>query len=175
LDRAVIEQARSGDRDAFATIVHERMESVYRLSLAILGDEADARDATQETFVATWRRLASLRDIDRFDAWFQRIAVNAARMTLRGRRRRQVREIASEDVARRAGIDPTTTTNDADRLGRAIAELSVDQRTILALHHLEGQGLAEIANVLGIPVGTAKSRLFSARRKLERTLAEADR
>ncbi len=175
LDRAVIELARGGDSDAFATIVHERLESVYRLSLAILGDEADARDATQETFVAAWRRMSSLRDVERFDAWFQRIAVNAARMTLRGRRRRQVREIASEDVARQAGIDAIATTDDAGRLGRAMADLSVDQRTILALHHLDGQGLAEIAEVLGIPVGTAKSRLFSARRRLEKALVEADR
>ena len=129
--------------------------------------------------------MASLREIDRFDAWLQRIAVNAARMTLRGRRRRQVREIASEDVARlggpgvEAGVqggDSARTASDADRLGRAMARLSIDQRTILALHHLEGQGLAEIAGVLGIPVGTVKSRLFTARRELEKALgAEADR
>ena len=61
--------------------------------------------------------------------------------------------------------------SDADRLGAAMARLSADQRTLLALHHLEGRGLDEIASALGIPVGTAKSRLFTARRALEKALA----
>ncbi len=184
MDRGVIERARGGDPDAFEAIVRERMDAVYRLSLAIVGDEADARDAAQETFVNAWRRIASLREVDRFDAWLQRIAVNSARMTLRGRRRRQVREIASDDVIRRAsaagagvsGPDAGRAHDDAGRLARALADLTVDQRTLLALHHLEGQGLPEIAEVLRIPVGTVKSRLFTARRALERALAgETDR
>lgn len=180
MDRALVEQARGGDSDAFEAIVRSRIDAVYRLSLAILGDEADARDATQETFVAAWRRIATLRDADKLDAWLQRIAVNAARMTLRGRRRRSVREIPSDDVARLSEIgvadgpaveDSGQASDDADRLGRAMAGLTVEQRTILALHHLEGKGLAELADVLGIPVGTVKSRLFTARRALEQALA----
>ncbi len=189
LDRALVEQARRGDIDAFETIVRSRIDAVYRLSFAILGDEADARDATQETFVAAWRRIGSVRDLDRFDAWLQRIAVNAARMALRGRRRRLVREIPSDDVVRLAAATPAERSagldgieaagdraSDGDRLGRAMGRLSLDQRTILALHHLEGHGLDEIAATLGIPVGTAKSRLFTARRALAAALAaEADR
>jgi len=184
LDPAIVERARGGDGEAFAAIVRDRMDAVYRLSLAILDDDADARDATQETFVAAWRQIRSLREVDRFDAWLQRIAVNRARMTLRGRRRRQVREIASDDVARLAADGDVamssggapTADDDGERVGRAMARLSVDQRTILALHHLEGHGLAEIADVLGIPVGTVKSRLFTARRELERAMvAEAAR
>ena len=79
--------------------MHARIDAIYRLSFAIVGDEADARDVTQETFIAAWRRFRELRDPDRFDAWLQRIAVNAARMTLRARGRRRVREIPSGDVA----------------------------------------------------------------------------
>lgn len=177
MDRALVEQARGGDSDAFEAIVRSRIDAVYRLSLAILGDEADARDATQETFVAAWRRIASLRDVDRFDAWLQRIAVNAARMTLRGRRRRLVREIPSADMNAVAGPVPQERPpSDADRLGAAMARLSSDQRTLLALHHLEDRGLEEIAAVLGIPIGTVKSRLFTARRALENALStEAER
>ncbi len=193
VDRALVERARSGDPDAFETIVRSRIDAVYRLSLAILGDEADARDATQEAFVAAWRRIASVRDLDRFDAWLQRVAVNAARMGLRGRRRRLVREIPTEDVARvgatltagrTATLDGREATGagggdvraDGARLHRALGRLTFDQRTILALHHLEGRGLEEIAATLGIPVGTAKSRLFTARRSLGAALAaEADR
>jgi RNA polymerase sigma-70 factor (ECF subfamily) len=176
LDRALVEQARGGDRDAFEAIVRSRIDAVYRLNLAILGDEADASDATQETFVAAWRRIASLRDADKFEAWLQRIAVNAARMTLRGRRRRRVREIPSADVVAGAGrAAAESPPSDADRLGAAMASLGADQRTLLALHHLEGRGLDEIAAALGVPVGTAKSRLFTARRALAKALAaEAD-
>jgi RNA polymerase sigma factor (sigma-70 family) len=175
LDRALVEQARGGDSDAFEAIVRSRIDAVYRLSLAILGDEADARDSTQETFVAAWRRIALLRDADRFDAWLQRIAINAARMTLRGRRRRSVREIPSDEVrSTERDLEPDRPP-DGERLGRAMHALSVDQRTILALHHLDGRGLEEIAELLKIPVGTAKSRLYAARRALERALAtEAD-
>jgi RNA polymerase sigma-70 factor, ECF subfamily len=176
LDRAQVEQARRGDVLAFEAIVRSRIDAVYRLSLAILGDEADARDATQETFVAAWRRIASLRDPDRFDAWLQRIAVNAARMTLRGRRRRRVREISSDLLTAAVHEASGPKAPDAERLGAAMERLSPDQRAILALHHLEGQGLDEIAEALGIPVGTTKSRLFTARRALEKALAaEADR
>lgn len=175
MDRALVEQARGGDSDAFEAIVRSRIDAVYRLSLAILGDEADARDATQETFVAAWRRIASLRDADKFEAWLQRIAVNAARMALRGRRRRLVREIPNADViAAAGGAEAEAQPSDADRLGAAMASLSVDQRTLLALHHLDGRRLDEIAGLLKIPVGTAKSRLFTARRALEKALASED-
>ena len=93
------------------------MDAVYRLSFAILGDEADARDAAQETFVAAWRQLPRLRDADRFDAWLQRVAVNAARMTLRSRGRRRVREIPAVQVA--ALVDTAVAPADADRSRRA--------------------------------------------------------
>src|SRR3954447_11458790 len=90
IDRSLIDRARNGDLDAFESIVRARMDAVYRLTSAILGNEADARDAAQETFVAAWRQLARLRDPERLDAWLQRVAVNASRMTLRSRNRRRV-------------------------------------------------------------------------------------
>jgi RNA polymerase sigma-70 factor (ECF subfamily) len=171
LDRSLIDRARSGDLDAFESIVRARMDAVYRLTAAILGDEADARDAAQETFLAAWRELPKLRDPERFDAWLQRVAVNASRMSLRARGRSRVREIPSSQVvalaSHAAGSGPEA---DAARLDVALRQLDVDQRAILVLHHLEGRPLAEIAEVLDIPVGTAKSRLFHARRALETAL-----
>ena len=172
LDRSLVDRARSGDLGAFELIVRARMDAVYRLTAAILGDEADARDAAQETFVAAWRELPKLRDPERIDAWLQRIAVNASRMTLRARGRRRVREIPSSQVvalANHAAADHGPEA-DAARLDVALRRLDVDQRAILVLHHLEGRPLAEIAEVLEIPVGTAKSRLFHARRALETAL-----
>jgi RNA polymerase sigma-70 factor (ECF subfamily) len=172
LDRSLIDRARNGDLDAFETIVRARMDAVYRLTSAILGDEADARDAAQETFVLAWRELPRVRDSDKFEAWLQRVAVNAARMTLRARGRRRVREIPSSQVdalAGRAAADDGAVA-DAARLDAALVMLPVDQRAILVLHHLDGRPLVELATILDIPVGTAKSRLFAARRALEAAL-----
>ena len=147
------------------------MDAVYRLTLAIVGNEADASDATQDAFVAAWRQIGSLRDADRLDAWLSRIAVNSARMLARGRRRRSVREIPglapeTMDVPSPVGDPGGHLADDARSLGAALEHLSPDQRTILALHHLDGRGIGEIASILQIPEGTVKSRLFAARRAL---------
>lgn len=81
MDGKLVERARAGDADAFDQLVRERLDAVYMLALGILGEAADARDATQEAFVAAWRKLPTLRDVDRFDAWLDRITVNASDVT----------------------------------------------------------------------------------------------
>jgi RNA polymerase sigma-70 factor, ECF subfamily len=152
------------------------MDAVYRLSFAILGDEADARDAAQDTFVTAWRQIGRLREADRFDAWLQRIAVNAARMTHRARRRRGVREIPSSRIAAFEGLPATATPPEADAatLDAAMRRLPVEQRSILVLHHLEGHPVAQLAEILQIPLGTVKSRLHTARQALQAAIdAEA--
>ena len=165
IDPSLIDRARNGDLDAFETIVRARIEAVYRLTRAILGDEADARDAAQETFLAAWRQLPRLRDPERFEAWLQRVAVNAARQTLRARGRRRVREIPSSFVATQPDpvADATGARADAAILDAALARLPVEQRSILVLHHFEARSVAELATILDVPLGTAKSRLFRAR------------
>ena len=152
------------------------MDGVYRLSVAILGDEADARDAAQETFITAWRQIRTVRDLARFDAWLQRVAVNAARMTHRSRRRRGVREIPQSrlGVVGAEAQPNDSAAADARVLDAALRTLDIDQRSILVLHHLEGQSVAEIAAMLDIPVGTVKSRLHTARKALQRAIdAEA--
>lgn len=166
IDRSLIDRARNRDLDAFESIVRARMDAVYRLTSAILGNEADARDAAQETFVAAWRELGRLREPEKFEAWLQRVAVNAARQTHRARSRRRVREIPSSTVAALADRAVGAPRDDAAILDAALATLPVDQRAILVLHHLEGRPVAELASILDIPVGTAKSRLFAARQAL---------
>lgn len=175
-DRSVIDRARHGDLDAFEEVVRARMDAVYRVSFAILGDEADARDAAQETFVMAWRQLGGLRDADRFDAWLQRIAVNAARMTHRARRRRGVREIPASLVGGVDGLPAAAgpAETDASALDVAMRRLPVEQRSILVLHHLEGRTVVELAEILEIPGGTVKSRLHTARQALQAAIdAEA--
>lgn len=145
------------------------MDAVYRLSYAILGDEADARDAAQETFVTAWRQIGRLRDADRFEAWLQRVAVNAARMTHRARRRRGVREIPASRVGGVTDLVAPSKPSEADAavLDVALRRLPIEQRTILALHHLEGRPITELAVILEIPIGTVKSRLHAARQALQ--------
>ncbi|HUG47304.1 MAG TPA: RNA polymerase sigma factor [Candidatus Limnocylindria bacterium] len=140
---------------------------MYRTALGILGEPADARDATQEAFVAAWRQLPSLREPERFDAWLNRITINCCRMALR--KRRGVRELRLTADVERADGDGSVAFDDA--FGR----LTVDQRAILLEHHLDGRSVAEIAERLGIPGGTVKSRLFTARRALERALEDERR
>jgi len=176
--RSLVDLARDGDATAFESLVRSRMDAMYRLGLAILGDEADAADAAQMTFVAVWRQLPTLRDLDRFDAWLQRVAVNSCRMVLRTRGRRRIREIPMAEmelVDERALGVAARARADGEILRAAIRHLSLDQRAILALHHLDGRPLAEVAEILRIPVGTAKSRLFKARTELEKALLEEER
>jgi RNA polymerase sigma-70 factor (ECF subfamily) len=176
VESSLAERARHGDRLAFEGLVDGRLSSTFRIAMAILGNEADARDATQEAFLRAWRDLPGLRDADRFDAWFGRIVVNACRSAVRGRRRRSVREIAVGSLPGGGeDFDPPapeheTRSADADVLDRAMNRLSVSDRTLLALHHYEEQSLESIGRRIGVPAKTVKSRLFSARRALERAL-----
>jgi RNA polymerase sigma-70 factor (ECF subfamily) len=176
LERELVEAARRGDRAAYDALVRRKVESVYRTARTILGHDADAQDATQEAFVAAWRHLPRLRDVDRFDAWLGRIVVNACRQSIR--HRGAVREIAMPvDVGESyfaaltaSGADPGRSVIDAVAFDRAFERLSIDDRALLTLHHEDGRGLEEVAAILGIPTGTVKSRLLRARRALQRSL-----
>jgi RNA polymerase sigma-70 factor (ECF subfamily) len=177
---ALVEQAQLGDRVAFARLVEPWIEPAFRTALAILGREADARDATQDALLDAWRNIRSLRDPDRFDAWLGRIHVNACRAVGRRRGRSAVREIPlsmladpDEPASRARGLEEESAS--LDELEHVFARLSIEQRTILVLHHLERQPVARIAAVLGIPEGTAKWRLHAARAALGRALAEERR
>jgi RNA polymerase sigma-70 factor (ECF subfamily) len=174
-DVGLVERARRGDVAAFDALVERRVSSTLRLASAILGNAHEAEDVTQEAFLSAWRNLPRLRDADRFDAWFGRIVVNACRMSLRRRSRVVVLSVdATEATPDPAAETALSGVAGADALQRAIDRLSVDQRSILALHHLEERPVAELAAILGVPTGTAKWRLHEARRALERAM-EAER
>lgn len=178
-EHALVERARHGDRHAFDRLVASRLTPTFRLARAIVGDTRDAEDATQEAFLNAWRNLPRLRDTAKFDAWFGRIVVNEARLTLRRRGRVMTVPVDVIDVhgddrptSNLAGSpDPSIDAIAAsDALQRAIDRLTIEQRTILALHHLEERRVADIAALLGVPVGTAKWRLHEARAALERAM-----
>jgi RNA polymerase sigma-70 factor (ECF subfamily) len=164
---AMAGRARAGDPVAFAALVAPRLERTLRTARAILGNEADARDATQDAFLSAWVNLPKLRDDMRFDAWLQRSLVNRCRDMLRQRHRS--REILM-DAPEGLSPDPSADVLDRAAVMAAFDRLSLNDRHILVLHHLHDLPLAEVARQLRIPIGTAKSRLHAARRALERAL-----
>jgi RNA polymerase sigma-70 factor (ECF subfamily) len=171
VDPALIRRARTGDAEAFTALVAGRLGPMQRTAMAILGREADARDSVADALGSIWRELPRLRDDAAFDAWSTRILVHACRRRLRAIGRSRVRELTLETAGPRLTSEPpTAAVLDRLALERAFERLDGDMRTILVLHHLDGRPLAEVAAVLAIPVGTAKSRLFAARRALERAL-----
>jgi RNA polymerase sigma-70 factor (ECF subfamily) len=176
-ETGLITRAQRGDRDAFALLIVSRSDRVLRMARAILGNEAEAHDAAQNALVSAWVNLPRLRDVDKFDAWINRVLRNECNDTLRRRGRSREIDLATVEAAAPAEAmipDASSGTLETASVKAAFGRLSVDDRTILLLHHLHGLPLDEVARQLAVPVGTAKSRLWSARRALERALeAEA--
>jgi RNA polymerase sigma-70 factor, ECF subfamily len=183
-DDALVRRARNGDAAAFRVLVDTRIDRCYRLAWSILSNDADAADATQDALVAAWRTLPRLRDAAAFDGWLNRIVANAALMSRRRRLRRREVSVAPihpgdapqvpeppPDLRARTAFDDVV---DSDAIGRGFESLRPQDRMILVLHHVEERSVAEIARSLGIPAGTVKSRLHTARGALERAMeAEA--
>ena len=169
-ETAVVARAASGDRDAFAALIAPRTERALRTARAILGNDAEAHDAAQEALVSAWVNLPRLRDPSSFDAWLHRLLVNQCREALRRRKRSREIQVEADSV----GSDFSRGSVETAAVKAAFARISVEERTILLLHHLHGLPLDQVARHLDVPVGTAKSRLWHARRSLERALeAEA--
>lgn len=170
----LVERARSGDAEAFDALVGLRLMPTFRLARAILGGTEEAEDATQDAFIAAWRGLPSLRDPERFNAWFARIVVNACRMSMRRRPRTAFLSLESVLARQPAPADDLWLGGviHSEALNRAIDGLPLQQRAILALYYLEDRPMSSVATILGIPSGTAKWRLSRARTALRTALAE---
>jgi len=167
----LVERASRGDREAFTSLAASHVDRCYAVAYRILRDPHRAQDATQQALLGAWRDLPTLRDAERFDAWLHRLVVNACYAEARGDRRwtARVRVIDPEppiapDVAR--------SVADRDELEIAFRRLSPEQRAVVVLHHHLGYPLTEIAATLGIPVGTARSRLHYAVCQLRTALDE---
>jgi RNA polymerase sigma-70 factor (ECF subfamily) len=171
MDRDLVEQAQRGDREAFALLARTHADSLFAVAQRILRDVDRAEDATQQTLVIAWRQLRRLRDPDRFVAWLHRILVNACYAEL-ARTRRWSANVRVLSPADHVPADEISVA-DRDQLERGFRRLPSDQRAILVLHHYVGLAPSEIAEVMGIPAGTARSRLHYAHRAMRAAL-EAD-
>lgn len=172
VNRDLVEQAQRGDREAFAILARTRGDTLYGVARRILRDVGLAEDSVQQTLVIAWRDLPRLRDPDRFDAWLNRILVNACYAEARNKRA-WISSIRVLPVDGPAVPDSLAELADRDEVERGFRRLPPDQRAILVLHHYLGLGLSEIGEVLDIPPGTARSRLHYAHRAM-RALLEAD-
>ena len=172
MHRELVERAMAGDHDAFSELARVSIGRLYAVARLILRDPHRAEDATQEALVVAWRDLSALRDPDRFDGWLHRLLVRACyREASRGRRRWTV----ETEVREWEGMVPDATNElaDRDQLERGFHRLAPDQRAVIVLHHYLGLSLDETADVLGVPHGTARSRLHRAMGALRAAL-EAD-
>ena len=172
LDHDLVERAQRGDRDAFAILARTHGDRLMAIAHRILRDAGRAEDAVQQTLVIAWRELPGLRDPDRFDAWLQRLLVDASYAEAR-RWRTWSANVRVLEIDGPAGPDEPLSFDDRDRIERGFRRLPPDQRAILVFTHYLGLAPTEIAERLGIPMGTVRSRLHYAHRAM-RAAIEAD-
>ena len=159
----------SATEEVFAALTRRNLDAAYRLAWAILGNDAEADDATQDAFALAWRKRSSLREPDRFEAWFGRILVNVCRDRLR---RSDGRVRALEEAPEPIVGDSTASVSSRDAIGRVLARLDADHRVVVVLRYWADLPIDEIGVRLGIPSGTVKSRLHSALRSIRPRLED---
>jgi RNA polymerase sigma-70 factor (ECF subfamily) len=170
-DAQLLARVLDGDHDAFNQIMRNHEDRVFSVCLRIVGDREQALDATQETFLTAFRKAEQFKGNSALGTWIYRIAVNTCYDQLRKQRRRRTDPMpdhlepidhAAEDAVESAGLRP--------EIQQALAGIPEDFRVAVVLSDIEGMGLPDVAELLGVPVGTIKSRVFRGRRLLAREL-----
>jgi RNA polymerase sigma-70 factor, ECF subfamily len=175
MERGLVERARTGDAEAFSAAANASINRLYAIATLILRDPDRAQDAVQEALVSAWRGIRALRDPDAWDAWLQRNVVRACYRHARSETRRNLVWTRVSVLDEPSLEDAGTALAVRDELEHGFRQLSLDQRSVIVLHFYAGLPLTEVAGVLGIPEGTAKSRLHRATQTLRATLAANDR
>jgi RNA polymerase sigma-70 factor (ECF subfamily) len=172
VDTDLIGRAQRGDEEAFASLAVAAGDRLHAVAHRILRDIDLAEDATQQALLTIWRDLPRLRDPARFDAWSYRLLVRAC-YAEGSRARRSVPNIRLLAADQPEVAEDLTSVVDRDQLERGFRRLSIDHRAVVVLHHYLDLPLDEVADVLGVPAGTVRSRLHHAMRGLRAAL-EAD-
>src|SRR5918994_3092378 len=160
-DRQLLRGARNGDRRAFAELIRLKVPTSFRFAAAVLGNDADAADATQNAFIAAWRELPRFRDVDRFEPWLRRILVNECRMQLRHRGRGETGAPDPEGIGSLVGASAATNPRaDAlEALTHAFDRLDADDRILVVMQLLESRSIGDMAEAVRMPIGTTRVRL----------------
>jgi len=173
----VIERARAGDAAAFRALYERHRADVARLVFRMLGRRSDLDDVVQEVFVQVHRSLRDFRGQSKFTTWLHRVTVNVVLMVRRSARSRPVfsDEALPETRADMAAPLPDEEAARHERMrafARVLEKLADKKRDVFVLHELEGLAPAEIARIVGAPVLTVRTRLFYARREIEKLMLE---
>jgi len=179
-DRAYVAKARSGDADAYRVLVERHSRSLFRLAFRMTGNEQDAEDVVQESFLRAYRQLGRFDDRASFGTWLYRIAANCSLDLVRARKRRSEQLAPAENeledpVAALPSGAPSPerealSTEVRERVAAAMQDLSATERTAFVLRHFEGMCIEEVSRVLDCQPGAAKHSVFRAVQKLRRAL-----
>lgn len=175
MQQDLVERARRGDHAAFTALVTGSINGLYATARLILRSDDLADDAVQDALLRAWLGIRGLRDVDRFEAWLRRLLVHACYRAARNRRRRGIFEIHDLLFEGPTTADGQRALAIRDQLERGFERLAPEQRAVLVVHHFLDLSDAEAADVLGIPIGTLKSRLNRAKSALRAALAAEDR
>jgi RNA polymerase sigma-70 factor (ECF subfamily) len=177
-DTRLVAAARQGDRDAFGILVERHQDRIFNSLLRVLGSRDDALDVVQDAMVQAFVKLDSFRGDAKFSTWLYRIAMNLALSY----RRRHRPSVSVEELKQRVGEEPVSELPAPDKnlmdqeraatVQQALAALEVQHCQILVLREMENCAYADIAQILELPVGTVRSRLFRARMQLKEKLIE---
>ena len=170
-----MERAQRGELDAFATITAAISDRAYATAKLVLRDDDLAADAVQDALLQAWLDMRALRDAERFEAWFHRLLVRACYRMAGRRRRRTLIEVQAPTDVHPTILDTQHLVAAQDQIERAFGRLPTDQRAVLVLRHYVGLSQQEIADVLGVPLGTAQSRLARATQAMRAALDADDR
>ena len=168
MDTDLVTRATRGDEGAFASLAVAAGDRLHAVAHRILRDTDLAEDATQQALLNVWRDLPQLRDPARFDAWSYRLLVRAC--YAEARRTRSASNLRLLPADEPMGGDGMSLVIDRDQLERGFRRLSIDHRAVVVLHHYLDMPLSEVAETLGVPEGTVRSRLHYAMRGLRAAL-----
>ncbi len=183
-DRVLILKAKAGDRSAFRRLVERHQRRAFAIAVGLVRDENDAREVVQEAFLRVYRGLDAFEGGSSFFTWLYRIVTNLAIDALRKPSRRESEALDPEMrddgieqplLARLVGADPLDVVRRSeirDRIQAALDELPPYHRGVILMRELEGMSYEEMAEAMNVSKGTIMSRLFHARRKLQRALAD---
>ena len=175
-DYELVQRFVGGDTDAFAELMDAHEDRVFGICLRMLRDREAALDATQETFVTVFRKADRFAGRSAFSTWLYRVAMNTCYDALRRSKRRRADPLPEHhDPADVSSEDALTAAELRPDIEAALAELPVEFRAAVVLVDIEGVALADVGEMLGVPVGTVKSRVFRARRLLSDALGNLGR